>query len=229
MSGVTRHALLQRALARVGVIATGGDDDERTLAGLLADFRSDLDGLRGFLDGVPDADEVVERFALLAAAAGAGSDREHGSFDAYLVVRRPAACARHEAEGLLRDHFASMSALAREVGLANLAECLARDVAINWIAAGEPLGHGDLDLRAYEELGDELDMARLEHPISVLREAAYTIAASNEIARFVLWPAFRCRLATPDPYRDYVELWRRGIEWRHHGDRIVAFKRTAGS
>ncbi len=224
---ILRRDLVLRALEHIGAKATSDErEDERRLLGFLTVFRSVPAALRKLLEGVPDADEICVRYAVLRDAAGDGVNPEDESVDAYFVVRQPQPIAIDRAEQLLRDHYEAMASLAHEIADVALSDALRAAAAIEWTAAiSDDDATNALDIDISEVVGDHLERGPAEHPILGLREAAYGLAASYEIARYLLWPAYRQQFATSDPYAPYVELWCHGVELRHLEDRILACAR----
>jgi len=76
-----------------------------------------------------------------------------------------------------------------------------------------------------DPLDVDLALERLSRalPLQLRSAAAYTIAASYEIARWLAWPAYRGVVATPDPYASFVELWRHGVGWARSATRVLAW------
>lgn len=210
---LTRRELVLRALRQVGLESTLDErDDEGRLVGLFADLRNESAALRALLKDVPDADEVCTRFATLRDAAGDGRDPVTGAVDAFLVVRAPEPISRARAEEHLRAHYARLASAVAELGERALGDVLQEPCRIDWKdSISSDHQRDSLDGDVGEVIGDAIATRVNDHPVLGLHEAAYGIAARYELARYVLWPAYRGHIATCDLYAPYVELWRHGV------------------
>lgn len=197
-------------------------DDEERLAGVLNDLSREPARLHALLDPVPDGAAMAERVLELRRIAGPGIDEARGTFDPYLVVRSPRGIDEAERERLVRAHYAAMAALLEELGVPGPAGEIRVPVPIARGTRPEPHGgRGDLEVALQEALSDALYTAEGDHPLFGLGEAAYTLAASYALERWVLWPAYARRLRTPDPFQSAVALWAAGIGVRHRGSTIT--------
>lgn len=197
-------------------------DDEDRLAGVLNDLSREPARLHTLLDPVPDGAAMAERVLELRRIAGPGIDEARGTFDLYLVVRSPRAIDDAERDRLVRAHYSAMAALLEELGEADLAAEVRAPVPIARGTRPEPRGgRDDLEVALQEALSDALYAAEGDHPLFGLSEAAYTLAASYALERWVLWPAYARRLRTPDPFQPAVALWAAGVGVRHRGSTIT--------
>lgn len=203
-------------------------EDEHRLAGTLTDFARDPARLHRLLDDVPDGPEVIRRLGRLVRAAGPGIDRRRGTFDVYLVVRRPEPIDREATALLVRKHYRAITRLAEELDEPELALALRAPVPVRWGRRPTPdeWQDGSVEGDIHEFLGDQFARRETSHPLHALHEAAYTLAASYEIERYVLWPAYAAGITTKDPYRHRAALWRHGLGTYHEGDRIRVWRET---
>jgi hypothetical protein len=195
-------------------------DDEWRLAGLLTDLSNDPEALHALLDPEPDGAAVAERVLSLRRRVGSGIDERRGSHDFFMVMRAPVALDRATVEATVRRHYASMAQLVAELGAAELAQELAAPVPIQHTHPPDVPFEGTCEHSMHEVCGDGLSAAGGGHPLLALHEAAYTIAGSYPLAYWVLWPAYRHSVRTPDPFATATELWGAGVGTSHRGDSI---------
>lgn len=192
-------------------------DDECSLAGLLTDLSHDAAALHALLDPEPDGAEVAERVLSLRRRVGSGVDETGGTYDFHMVMRTPTALDRVAVESMVRRHYASMALLVAELGADALAQALAAPVPIEHRPAPDEPFEGTCEHSMREVCGDGLFALDHGHPLLGLSEAAYTIACSYPLAYWVLWPAYRHSVRTPDPFATAMELWGAGIHASHRG------------
>lgn len=207
---MNRRELVTRCLRHCELEPTDSlHDDEHSLKGLFADHRGRADDLRALLDGVPDADEIVERFAWLSE--GVSPADEYAIPPASEVVRV-------EVEPLVRAHFQAVGALLREAGHGDKADEIVRPREIEWshpsVDVFDDCEHFD-DYADY--VGDQVDES---HPAAGLGEAAYGFAAQYELKWYLLWCTYRANVTADEPFRAAAELWRRDVQWARSKDRI---------
>jgi hypothetical protein len=192
-------------------------DDEWRLAGLLTDLSHDPVALHALLDPEPDGADVAERVLQLRRQVGTGIDAARGTHDFFMVMRDPVALDRATVEATVRRHYASMAQLVAELGAAALAQDLAAPVPIQHSHPPDVPFEGTCEHSMLEVCGDGLFAAGGGHPLLALHEAAYTIACSYPLAYWVLWPAYRHTVRTPDPFATAMELWGAGVRTSHRG------------
>lgn len=204
------------------------EDDENSLAGLLTDLSRMPELLHQLLDPVRDGAETAERVLELRRLADPAATQTPGIFDFYLVPRGPVVMPRTMLHDLVRRHYLGTAELMSAIGETELARRLAADVPILPGEAPDPAAPfadrvDDLEADLDEALTDTLIHVRTtsDHPLFALDEAAYTLAASYELQRHVLWPAYRATIGVQDPYRAWAGLWAAGTCCRHRGDTII--------
>ncbi|MCB9604759.1 MAG: hypothetical protein H6720_30945 [Sandaracinus sp.] len=217
---IDRETLLRRWTNHFGFYGPDDPVDADSLPGAFADLRGAPDVMRRLLDGVPEADELVARFRHLVEASGDGVDHERKVVDMYAVVRSPKPVDRAWAEERARAAARSYAALTRELG-GEVPSMWEAPESIRWLAPDEQLEiteelediEGEVE-EAWDAMNDGLRRAARPHPAWVLREAAYTFAASYPLMYFLLWPIVRVGgIRTEDPFRPTADLWRVGLGW----------------
>jgi hypothetical protein len=205
--------LLNRFLARGDPMGLGHDehDDEHRLIGLFADLAIRPDLLHALLDDVPGGPEVVRRVL-------------HVALDASRDAAQPRSAA--EIEALVAEHYAAVRALAAELDEIELVDALLPGTPIAWDdpPSADEWHEEGVEMDVHEFLGDRFIGLEGDDPLHALHEAAYGLAASAELARYVLWPAFERAVTTKDPYRHRADLWIEGVGVRHEGSRIRVWR-----
>lgn len=201
-------------------------DDEDLLAGVLNDLSHQPAVLHALLDPVPDGVDVAERVLWLRSVVGSGVSAT-GAWDVYMVAREPAAVDAAALEVLVRQHYASMGALLREIGHTELAWRVEASVRVKRVDPPERARRLEgLEAELHEALSDYFScFAAGEHPLLALHEAAYSIAASYEIREWVLWPMYRHSVRTTEPFRTAVQLWAAGVHTHHQGTSIAVWEK----
>lgn len=223
--GPSRRELLARAFAMSNetlgperstrVMAKRQADAEHQLAGLFNDLSRTPERLHALLDDVDGGADVIARVRSLRRTVG--SDHR----DVYMVVRAPVPLSREVAERTIRQHYRAMRALVKNL---DDAPEIPTSVPIRWGAPPERAEWNEsLEPTLRDAQGEVLYAAGADHPLLALKEAAYSIAASYEIARWVLWPAYAPRVTARDPFRAYVRLWRHGVRCWHFETEIRAW------
>lgn len=215
---MTRRELVTRCLRYYEFEPTDSlDHDEDSLKGLFADLRGRVDVLRSLLEGVPDADEIVDRFAWLTG--GLSPQGLYASPPAWKFDRA-------EAERLVRSHLLAVGGLLREAGYDAEADDVLQLRDIEW-SKPRSVELCD-DYEYFDQYGDYVgDQVDESHPAAGLGEAAYGLAAQYELKWYLLWCTYRAKIGVDEPFRAATALWKRDVRWGWSKDQLFIWSRSS--
>jgi hypothetical protein len=82
----------------------------------------------------------------------------------------------------------------------------------------------------YDVLCDwELSLLRNPPWVKELEEAFYSIACDYYLAWHLMWPWLRGASPVEEPFRPYLDLWRRGVDLRFESESSVFLYLPAGA
>jgi hypothetical protein len=197
--------LRDRIAAETGI--DGRDIDAHALAGFLNRYRPHGIGLERLIHGDAIQESVCGRLQKVFAATAS----DWSPADWYFVIRRPLNVAPERAQQIALSYVNGLQRLAEWRGEA----LLARHLNAHRVEYRQSAGHqgsDEVSTASYECITDFLSELDEEvHPIFVLREAVYSMAADNLLKAFILWPASVQVGAPNGVIDDYFDLWRHGL------------------
>ena len=218
-----------------------GDDsptpwDEDDLGMFFQEFRPHPDRLAAVFEGVVGADEILPRLMQVFEATAEGWERE-GTYDGYLVVRKPRPLSAERARALGTEYLQKVLEIATEFKakgpdhpVMDLRALLDPLPAIEVVGGERPSPPDDDAPKGliYEVTNDFMhhlkwDLKPVESHAHLLEEALYGLACDYNLRYHILWPLYRHLTPITEPFAAYFELWRHGADYRFHDKDRVTF------
>lgn len=152
--------------------------------------------------------------------------------EAYFIPRPAQACNESAARILLRSHIEELKRLARRLQSNDYPEIFANFRFVRVDSAEElRADSNDLD-RPDVEISDLVSdyfctISAQDNPIRHLRDAFYSIACDETIARYLQWPIYEASAGIHDPFLPAFELWSKGVEFSFPGPGVCKYRLTS--
>lgn len=224
----TKRQILQRWKSLIGYTAPGPWNEDH-MEGYFQHFRPDGRGVEAVFEGVQLAEEILPRLMQVYEATA----RDFAPSDWYFEVKRPLASSAAEAQRLLEDDLGKMAEIARFQKDAELLASLDPLPSIRVEAGRGPPKQTDrssFELHLSDAISDfVLSLKPRKSHALLLHEALSSIAASDKLADYILWPLYREASPVEEPFGPTFEMWRRGIDWSFEDDgRVRVYGRGIG-
>jgi hypothetical protein len=208
----------------VGLKNASEPDD---LVGLFQYFRPDGAGVEAVFSGVPFGDAVLERLRRVYQCTARGFDQA----EAYFIPRPAFECPEREARLLLSRHFLQMSRVAEYMRDRELLAVLSHVVPARVTERAElnQIPNDSPDGWMFDMLTDYLGaLKREESPVSLLRDAFYSVANDIFLRSYLMWPLFERAMPGTDPFHPYFDLWSKGVSYSFRDAESCRFFIAAG-
>lgn len=221
---------LIRQCCQVAGIDAANPEDPESLIGFVQHFRPRGEGIEAALNGLPRAEDFLNRLGTLYQLCG-DPRRPDGGKDVYFIIRKPLPIDPADVETLVGHWITQMVDLAERLHHQE-AVGLLRKIRRIRVLEGLPPKHPRNPeewsplLSGFQKILPGLTDGLIEifPALGALRPACYYIACDPFLRDYFMWPLYEHALITGaslpssdhalDPYRSYHQLWSHGVKYR---------------